>query len=185
MASEVGLANNALILLGELPILAISATTKAGRTFLNIFADKRDWLLREYAWKFATKRTTLAPDVATPEFEFTQQFTLPADYLKFIEIYPNTISYRIEKNKILCDETSLQIKYTQRITDVNEMDVSFREAFSALLARESCYAITDSKSKYADMDTAFEDRVLDAKFQGSIEDDLEEIQANDWLQQRF
>ncbi len=185
MASEVDIVNNALILLGELTIIAISATTKAGRIFLNIYDGKRDWLLREYEWKFATRRVTLAPDVATPDFEFDKQFTLPADYLKFIEIYPNTIKYRLEKNKILCNETVLYIKYTQRITDPNEYDSSFKEAFAALLARESCFSITDSNTKYSKMDEAFEDRVNTAKFQGSIEDDLEAIQANDWLNQRF
>lgn len=185
MPSEVGIANNALILLGEQTIIAISATTKAGRIFLTIFNDKRDWLLREYEWKFATKRTTLAADSATPEYEYDKQFTLPSDYIKFIELYPNSISYRIEKNKILCGETILYLKYTQRITDPTEMDTSFREAFSALLAREACFVITDSNIKYDKMDAAFEDRVTTAKFQGSIEDDLEEIQANDWLNQRF
>lgn len=184
MSSEVGIVNNALILLGEQTITAISATTKAGRIFGTIYDDKRDWLLREYEWKFATERTNLAADATAPDYQYSAAFSLPADCIRFMEIYPDTISYRIEKNKILCDETILYIRYTQRITDVNEMDVSFREALSALLARESCLAITDSMRKYKAMDEAFEDRVMTAKFQGSIEDDLEEIQANDWLQQR-
>lgn len=184
MASDINIVNNALIALGEKTILAVSATTKAGRLLLIMFDDKRDYLLRKYRWTFAAKRKNIAPDVETPSHQYAHQFTLPSDCLHFRSTYPDTIAYRLEGNKILCDEDELDIEYTRRITDPNEMDVTFREAFSALLARELAIPICDSLRKYNKMDEAFEDKIADARFSDSIQDDLEAIQANDWLNER-
>jgi len=177
--------NAALIMLGETPIAALTDGNKAARTLSAIYEDKRDYLLRKYEWKFATKRATLAPDVDTPEFEFDKQFTLPSDYLKFMNIYPDYVSYRIEGNKILCGESVLYIRYTKRVTDTTAMDSTFREAYSALLARETAIPLTDSLRKQKKMDELFEDKIADARFAGSIEDDLEAIQADDWLNSRL
>jgi len=185
MASDITIANNALIALGESTITAISATTKAGRLLLNIFDDKRDYLLRKYRWTFAAKRQNIAPDVETPSHQYSYQFTLPSDCLHLRELYPNTIKYRLEGNKILCDYDELDIEYTRRVTDPNDMDAIFRETFSALLARELAIPLCDSLRLRDKMDEAFEDKIADARFSDSIYDDLEEIQANEWLSARI
>lgn len=185
MASEVGIANNGLIALGELAITAISATTKAGRLLLNIFDDKRDYLLRKYRWTFAATRKNIAPDSEAPSHQYTYQFTLPSDCVQFRAIYPDTTRYRLEGNKILCDVDELDIEYTKRVTDPNLMDTHFRTALSALLAREMAISLTDSLRKEQKMDELYEDKLADARFSDCIQDDLEEIQANDWLNQRY
>ena len=185
MASNIGILNSALIALGEITILAMSATTKAGRLALNIFDDKRDYLLRKYRWTFAARRKNIAPDVEIPSHQYAHQFTLPADCLHFRGIYPDTVIYRLEGTKILCDEDELDIEYTYRVTDPNEMDITFREAFSALLARELAISLCDSMRKRDKMDETFEDKIADARFSDSICDDLEAIQANDWLNERI
>lgn len=185
MASIVGICNNALIMLGENVITSLEDNNKPARTLNAIYENKRDYLFRKYQWKFAIKRITLSSDVTTPEFEYDYQFTLPSDCIQFLELYPDYISYRIEKNKILCGETTLYIKYTQRITDPNEMDSTFREALAALLARETAIPLTDSLRKQNKMDELFEDKLADARFSNSIEDDLEEVKADDWLTQRM
>ena len=83
MASEVEICNEALTALGENPILSLTDNSKAARLCNLKYANKRDYLLRRYLWNFAVKRITLAPDVATPEFEFSAQFTLPVDCIQF------------------------------------------------------------------------------------------------------
>lgn len=185
MASDINIVNSALIALGEKTILAVSATTKAGRLLTIIYNDKRDYLLRRYRWTFAVRRKNIAADVDIPSHQYAHQFTLPSDCLHFRSIYPDTVVYRLEGNKILCDEDVLDIEYTYRVTDPNEMDVIFRETFSALLARELAIPLCDSTRKYDKMDAAFEDKLTDARFSDSIQDDLEAIQANEWLNERF
>ena len=185
MASNVSISNNALIALGETTILAISATTKAGRLLLNIYDDKRDYLLRKYRWTFAAKRQNIAPDVDTPSHQYSYQFTLPSDCLLLRGLYPDTLTYRLEGNKILCDYDELDIEYTRRVTDPNDMDVAFREAFSTLLARELAIPLSDSLRKKKDMDEMFEDKIADARFSDSIQDDLEAVQADEWINARI
>lgn len=185
MASEVGICNEAVTMLGENPILSLTDNTKTARLCNLKYTNKRDYLLRRYQWQFAAKRAILAPDVAAPSFEFSAQFTLPTDCLQFRGIYPSSISYKIEGRKILCDESTLSIKYTYRVEDPNEMDATFREALSALMARELAIPITDSDSKHNKMDELFEVKLSEARFAGSIEDDLEAIEAEDWLEERY
>lgn len=184
MASEVGICNEALTALGENTIIALSDDSKAARLCNLKYANKRDYLLRRYPWSFAAKRATLTADVDTPEFEFSTQFTLPVDCILFRELYPNTISYSIENNKILCDDSTLYIKYTYRVIDPNEMDATFIEALSALLARELAIPLADSSTKQRQMDELYEVKLSEARFAGSIENDIEALEATDWLNSR-
>jgi len=179
--SEVGICNEALISIGEDTILALTDNTKRARTCNALYASKRDYLLRSHPWRFAIRRVSIAPDVATPAFEYDAQFSLPADCLRFLELYPSTLSYRIEKRKILCDEDSLEIKYIQQITDVTQMDASFRESLSALLAREMVIPLINSDSKLRAMAELFDMKITEARFVGSIEDDLYTMETDEWL----
>jgi len=122
----------------------------------------------------------------TPINEFDHIYALPSDYIKLIELYPNYVPYRLESNFILCGEsTELDIRYTYKVTNPDEFDSLFIEAFAALLAREAAITLTDSLRKQKKMDEMFEDKIADARFAGSIEDDLEEMEAEDWLNQRI
>lgn len=256
--TKTNIVNQALIALGELVVVDVdSDSTKRATTMKELFDVKRNYLLRKYEWKFATKRATLivvdnkldfdaetvdfavgekaTGDAAaygtvvylmrdgtagtlwlkdvdgifvnnealtgdivgaatvdgilqsvTPVNEFDYIYALPSDYIKLIELYPNYISYRIESNFILCGEsTELDIKYTYKVTNPDEFDAMFVEAFAALLARETAIPLTDSLRKQKKMDELFEDKIADARFSGSIEDDLEEIEAEDWLTSRL
>lgn len=126
---------------------------------------------------------------ATPLNEFNYMFALPSDYVHFRGIYPSYIPYRIEGNFILCDESdTLDIKYTYLVTDYDQCDAHFIECFAALLGREAAIPLTDSLRKQTKMDEMFEDKIADARFSGSIEDDIEELTPDsreDWIQGRL
>lgn len=183
--SEVQICNVGLIALGESTITALTDNVKAARLCNTIYHDKRDALLRSFDWKFAMKRSTLAPDVAVPEYEWDHQFTLPAACLRLLEVYPSYVPYRVEKNKILCNETVLYIKYIYQVTDTTEMDSTFREALSAMIAKELAIPLTDSQRKSEAMEALYEVKLGDARFAGSIEDVNEKLEAEDWLESRL
>jgi len=185
--TETNIANQALLALGELVITNIDTdTTKRATTMKELFEIKRNYLLRKYQWKFATAREELIYDGDDPVYEWDYQFQLPNDYIQLIEIYPSYTKYKIESNYILVNsDDPLYIKYVREVTDPDEMDATFIEAFAALLAREAAIVLTDSLRKQSKMDELFEDKIADARFSGSIEDDLEEIESDDWLNQRF
>lgn len=184
MSSEVEICNESLTALGENMILSLTDNSKPARLCNLKYTNKRDYLLRRYMWTFATKRVTLSSDVAIPDHKFSAQFTLPTDCIQFREIYPDTVIYRIERKKILCNESSLAIKYTQQITDPNMMDAIFRETLAALIARELSIPLTESNTKYSEMDEMFETKLAEARFAGSIEDDTQTLQATDWINER-
>lgn len=185
MISEVEICNEALTALGENPILSLTDDNKPARLCNLKYANKRDYLLRRYNWNFATKRAILAADVDTPEYEFSTQFTLPTDCIQFRGCYPNSITYQIENNKILCDESTLYILYTYRVTDPTKMDATFKEALAALLSRELSIPISDSNTQHKRMDEMYEVKLSEARFAGSIENDIEAIEANDWVTSRY
>jgi len=122
---------------------------------------------------------------AAPVNEFDYMYALPSDYIKLIELYPNYLDYRLESNFILSGESStLDIKYTYKVTDENQFDPAFIEAFAALLAKEAGIKLIDSIRKKKELRDEYDDKIADARFAGSIEDDLEEISAEDWLTER-
>ena len=183
--TDVTICNEALTAIGEKVIVTLSDNSKAARLCTLKYANKRDYLLRKYIWNFATKRATLTPATGTPEYEYSTHFDLPDDCILLRELYPNTIKYSIEDNKILCDESTLCIKYTYRVTDTDKMDASFIETLSALLARELSIPLADNTNLSSQMDELYEVKLSEARFLGSIEKDVESIEANDWINSRY
>ena len=122
----------------------------------------------------------------TPINEFDYIYALPPKYIQLRALYPDYFKYTLEGNFILSNEsTTLDIKYTYRVVDPNAMDVSFIEAFAALLAKETAIPLVNSLRKKKSASDDFDDILADARFAGSIEDDLEEISAEDWLTERL
>lgn len=185
MASEVSICNSALILLGRETITALTDDVKAARLCNAVFDMKRDWLLRAHIWKFATARETLALLSATPDFEYSYKHQLPSDFLRLISVYDSSVRYRIEGDTLLSDETVMKIKYIKRVTNPNSMDPTFRETLAALIAKDICKALTDDDSLHRAMKAEFDDRLMIAQSTGAMEDDNDEIEADDWLSHRY
>ena len=186
MLTEVEICNEALTSLGENVIVTLDDETKAARLCKLKYGNKRDYLLRKYIWNFATKRATLIAETEdTPEYEYDALFALPDDCLQLRELYPNTILYAIEAGYILCNESTLSIKYTYKVETVTLMDASFQETLAALLARELAVPLSDSVNLSRQMDEMFEIKLSDARFAGSIEKDVESIEAEEWLNSRY
>lgn len=257
MTTTTDIANQALIALGELVITDLDTdTSKRGTTLAALYDIKRNYLLRKFPWKFATKRATLTVidykldfdaetvdfiigevlsgavgegtieyilrsgatgtfwmsdvttgfiddetvtgDVAgsadangveqdiTPITDYDTIYALPSDYIHLLEVMPSYIDYKLESNFILCSVSDeLDIKYIYEVTNPDEFDPAFVEAFAALLARESALQITGSKSTRKDMDEMFEDKIADARFSGSIEDPGDVIETDEWINSRF
>ncbi len=260
--TKTNICNQAMIAIGGLLITDVDTdTTKRAITMKELYDIKRNWLLRKYWWKFASKRIQLtaiekklnyynlqeaftvgatltgftsgatgiierveiltattgvlwlsdvdgifqdqealsdddAPaGTATetgilyavdPIGEYDYAYAMPSDYIQFREIYPNYLKYKFEGDHLLSGEsTTLDVKYTYKVTDEDKFDAMFVDTFAALLAKEAAHILTDSTKKRKELSEEFEFKVSDAKFSGSIEDDLEEVQAEDWLSQRM
>jgi len=161
MASQVDIANMALVKLGQETIVSLSDNNARARTINAIYDIVRQGLLRQFRWGFTKKRAQLASLSSTPAWGYTSEFQLPVDCLQLIsiqnqEIDPNVDSYNsypqsqysVEDRKILINETGpIYILYVKDATDSGNFDSAFVKAFADKLAFEACELITQSNTK--------------------------------------
>jgi len=147
MPSQVEIANAALLKIGEPPITSFEDAEQGAILANNTFTIYRDALIRAHPWKFATRRVALATSTSTPAWEFTYSYPVPAEpyyFLKLLTIEnPSDYDYRLEGRAIVTDlGAPLYIKYLWRVSDPNQWDTLFTEAFVAKLAWEWAENIT-------------------------------------------
>lgn len=82
-----------------------------------------------------------------PSFGYSSQFQLPPDYLRVLEPFPSTVTYVVEGDRILCDESTLSIKYIYNATDPSKYPPQFAEVVAYELAKELCYALVQSTTQ--------------------------------------
>ena len=92
----------------------------------------RDALLRSHYWAFASDRVKLAQDAdKDPPFEWDNQFILPNDFLYLKSIYDGTLvrtargSHALEGKRFLTNDSTVEIRYIKKVTDVTEFDPLF------------------------------------------------------------
>jgi len=191
--SEVQICNNALIKVGSDIISSLTENTKGAKLCNQLYSILRDELLRMHPWNFAVKRVQLAAESTAPDFEFTYQYQLPSDFLRLLDVYNYSTRYRVEGDKVLSDDDTIQIIYIAQITDPQMFDSAFSEVLATRLASEIAYSLSGSRSladslteiysrklsmaKMADAQENYNDSLridtyLDARFQGASEEIL-------------
>ena len=148
MTTSVNICNSALFHVGAEQITSLSETSKAAKLCNAKYDIVKKRLLASHPWNFALVRTELARLSASPAFEWTYQFQLPADCLRVLSIDENEdgrIEFVIEGDKLLCDESSVKILYISNIGE-GYFTPHFSEALSIKLAADIAYAMTNSTS---------------------------------------
>lgn len=186
MASETEIANRALQRLGEARITSRTENSARARAVNAAFDSVRDSELRAHSWNFAIKRAQLAADVDAPAFGPANAFPLPSDFLKLLPPDPNMhyndLDWKIEGRKLLTDDTApLNIRYVYRVTDPNEMDAMFREAFALRLAKELCEVITQSNTKIQLIEADYAAAIREARKANAFEQVALEPPEDTWL----
>ncbi len=153
-ASDVTICSNALLMLGAKSINAFSADEGDRATLAgNLWPTVRDALLRSHPWNCATKRVRLAPLAQAPEFDYSAQFQLPADWQRTLQVgtreYP--VDFRQEGRLILANATDLPLVYIFRNEDVGSWDPALVHVATLQMAAAMAYAITQSASLAAAM----------------------------------
>jgi hypothetical protein len=159
MANKTGIANGALVKLGQDLINDIADTSsKAARLCNERIDNARQVVLESVLFNGATTRVTLAADLDVPAYDYSNQFSLPSDCLRLVTVEPTNGStkYDIEEDKILFDGTSLEIIYVKDQTDYNKLSPLVNETISAYLAYDLAYIITNDDSVVQQMERLFE-----------------------------
>lgn len=108
----------------------------------------RDALEQSFPWRFTRDRATLSADTNDPDFQWDKQFILPTDYLAMKSIYEgrfsdeNVRSYDLEGDRLLTNETTMEIRYIKKITDVAKFDPLFVQLLVLQLALKLVMPLT-------------------------------------------
>lgn len=184
MASEVGICNRALQLLGSSSIISLTQDIKKARECNLAYESLRDAELRRHTWNFSKKRIQLAADSETPDFEFDFQYTIPSTALRII-LPRGTIDWQVEGRMILTnDGAPLDVTYVDTITDPNTFDSLFREMLSARIAMELCETITQSNTKKQAAAAAYAFAQSEARRINAFEHVPTEATEDTWISSR-
>lgn len=163
MASKIQICNMALSRLGASTITSLTDGTPEARLCNTLFNDLADRVMIQGSWSTTIKRAELASTGNTPEFDFSYEYQLPVDplclkVLHVNEVNPGSVDFRIEGDKLLCDESTIKIKYIGQLTDTSEYGPLLTECIEILLASYLALPLTGDKTlaqalkkEYADM----------------------------------
>jgi hypothetical protein len=115
-----------------------------------------------YTWSFAIKRAIL---VATtdPVFGTENRFTLPAGWMKIVELYGSTTPWWLEGGYLLTADTSASVRYVYQETDTTLYDPLFIQALITYLAEKMAYPLTRSQDVVKTCATLFAEALGNAK----------------------
>ncbi len=139
MTSTTDIINRALGRLGESRVTSIDEASPAGRACKLHYEPTRDALLRSHPWNFATKRVTLSQVLPVPLFNWAYAYQMPADSLRLTEVNGSDIDmlgnyWKIEGDKLLTDDSTMEIVYVYRCEDPGLWDPLFCEMMVIKLA---------------------------------------------------
>lgn len=149
--SAVSICSNALLQLGDAPIDSFLIDNDRTRLVANLYAGKRDKVLRLHPWNCATKRVVLSPDVSAPVFDWAYQFQLPNDWLRTISIglKGSVDDYKLEGRKLLMNTNICRLQYIWRNEVEATWDSLLVEAMTQVMIAALTYPITKSTTKQA------------------------------------
>ena len=187
MQTETGAANVALQRLGEPAISSFDTDGSAtGRRIRLAFPVTRRNELRKHTWNFSVKRIVLAPDAEAPAFDYTYQFTLPADFLRLVADPDPDADWVFEGGKILSNDSNvLYLRYVADIEAPGSWDSAFYNAFICALAADLSEIFTSSPGKHQMMVQDYEMAIKQARKANAFEKRPTEIPDQSFLRVRY
>jgi hypothetical protein len=148
MPSAVDICNRALSRVGEARITSLADDSKQARACSSAYALVRDEVLRAHPWNSAITRASLPKLSSSPSFGYDNEYQLPSDCLRVVEVYDSVKPWVVEGRKLLSDEGSpISVRYVRREEDCNQWDSLLASAVAARLAVELCEELTQSNTK--------------------------------------
>jgi len=144
--SKLSLINNALILIGDVPLTSLTSGTRAQVVATSLYDNIIESELSKHRWGFARNVAQLSKEVAAPVGdEWQTSYTLPADMLALIKLDPN-IPYQIINNKVYCNYSgTLFCDYIRKPSEA-DWPAYFAKMIEYALAMDFAPSIRDSAS---------------------------------------
>lgn len=182
--SDVLIANLALSLLGEEPIISLTEDAARARTVNLWYEHVRDAVLQDHLWNSASGRVQLSLDAAVPAFGFNNQFALPSDFLRLVMLNNGEQPFRIEGKKLLTNATTARLRYIKKVTDPNQFEPMLISAIAARLAAEIAVSITGDNSLEDQMWQRYKEKIQAARGVDAQQGPVEVMIADDWVDAR-
>jgi hypothetical protein len=182
--SAVGLANMALTLIGEEPILAFTEDNKPARFVCQHYDNVRQYVLRQHPWGCATTRATLAVLATAPEWGFSTAHELPSDYMRLVERELHKTDYRIEDGVLMSDNGTEKISYVYDLEDVSKMDPLLQQTMAAFLAAELAIPVTQSKDLSRQLFGLYKEKLAEAQHTDVVEAPIDVVTEDSWIDAR-
>lgn len=168
MATALEICNSALTQIGGNTISSLTEAVKNAEVCNQRYDSVKCAVLRSHPWNCAVTRASLSPTGNDPAFGFANEFALPRNCLRLLNLSQLDIPHRLEKNKILCDEATVDVMYVADIAEAS-WDPLLTETVTAALAADICYSIVGSTSLADYFRALYEAKLKEARFVDATE----------------
>ena len=180
MTTQTEICNKALGWLGanRISSLDIEEPSKEWLLCSENYDGLRDAVLEEREWTFAVKRIVLNPTGTDLAFGGEKQFAKPSDSLRILTVHDNAVvrsqpvtsprvasrgvhdipqaeGWQLEGDFILANADVVYVRYNRRVTEVGNFSATFTEALAQRLAAEFALPLTESRSLFDKMWSAY------------------------------
>lgn len=190
MSSKLEICNEALVLLGEMPINDINGTDAKAVKARALWDITRDELLRMHEWSFATRRVQLQLDAATPSHGFDYAYPLPSDCLRVLSVTEgedetqdmstDRLFYKIEYGEVLTSVEGPYLRYISRVEETGRFDSSFSGCMASRLAMKLGLALTKSPQIVQAMAQLAQQRLYEARSVDNRESGISTFKRHSW-----
>jgi hypothetical protein len=170
MANRIAVCNQALLYLGQSPIVSFD-DSDVGAMCNTFYDEARDSLLTERVWSFALVRKVISNKTAL-EWGTGYKFQIPSDVLMVHRVYESPDSeyhnraqvrdWRTESGYIVANVDSIYAHLVMRVIDENAMPPVFRSALAARLARDLAIPVTHNSDLLTMMQSLYEKKIDEA-----------------------
>ena len=144
--TDIDIASNALLLIGENTISAFTEDTTAALIASNLYQPTLESLLSLHPWRFASNKSTLSRLTAVPLDQWSYGYQLPTDFLVAQHVDVGNDNFQIYADKLYSNETTMVLDYTYK-PDEAYFPAYFTELLELRLASVFAIPITESATK--------------------------------------
>ena len=148
MPTDVDIASNALLLIGDEPISSLTTGTGAGfEVAAAIYPETYKQVLSEHPWSFALKEQVLSQLTQTPDDRtgYTYAYQIPTDLIRLWAIFEHG-NYVIIGDLLYSNSNSLMARYVYKVSET-ALPPYFVVPLQYKLASDFANSITESTSK--------------------------------------
>lgn len=187
MATSVSICSNALLMLGANPFSDFKEDNDQVRLVSNLWPSVRDNVLRAHTWNCCIKRVLLSPLSNKPAFDFSNQFALPSDWLRTIQVgeVDYQITYRSEGRNLLASVDQLPLVYVYRNDQPSTYSTNLIHLLEVAMAAKIAYAVTSSSTMRDSMLNELNRELSIAKAIDGQDDPPEEFGEGSFIESRW